>query len=521
MNAISELQASPRPRRARRALWWSLSGDVLFTGVTVVVVLLRLYPLLSRHAPTGNDWAEMLLVGHAYLGQALPAGGATYPPLVPLLVVAATTLFPTLPAIAVLGALASASPAAGLYIALRPMNRRILTALGACLLLLASSSAEQAVWGGVGDLVGTTCLPMLLVLFMTNLVRPTRGRLFAFGAVVFLLTAASYLSAAEAVPVLLVGLVVTIVLREPGHRREVVRRLPALAAAAAPTLVLAPVYVRLLTTVRISGVVSHSQAMSVLAKFNYVFREDPKFWAVCIAVAAFTPLLAIRQRHRPEALYYQAGAAFVMATAAIAIAVPDIRFFYLVPAATAFGIALWLASLDLRPRDATTWVIPGLLIMVLAVNYGVEGAGAFRLYPGLVSFYGDTSMSPQLLQAVDWLHAHAGPRQLVAVSSIQGSPIGWWVEGLAERPALVEANPQFLYLKGQRRADTEVHAILSQFPSTNSLIMARQAGVSYILMARASGQYHPGLTEEFIVSHAADVAFANQGALIIRVPGPG
>ncbi len=522
--ALDTSGPTPEPGRvpvsrdeARQVSWQCrFAGDLLFLAAAVVVMFLRLQPLLARHAPTGVDWGNMLTIGHAYLGHNLGSGGIDYPPLVPLLAVVATALARPAVIFPVLAAIGSIAPAAGLYVALRPMHRGVRAALACGLLLLASSSAEQAVWGGLADLIGMACLPPLLVSLAMSLERPTRGRLLAFGASLFVLAAASYLALAEAAVAMLAVVAVTVVLTERGQRMQLRRRLLPLAVAAMPTLLLFPIYLRILMALRIGFAANQSQVLSIAAKFDYLFREDPDLWKLCIAVAAFLPVLAFVRRHSFDAAFHRAGTGLLVAAAVVSIGFPNVRFFYLVPVAATFGVALFLMSFDVRADRLATWVVAGSVVAVLGVNLSVEGQGAFRLYPQQVRFYGNVSMSPHLLQAVEWLGSHTGRTDLVAVSAVHGSPIGWWVQGLAQRAALTAAEPQLLYLKGQRRADAQAKSILTTFPSMAAIARARELRVSYIFIARSSGQYHPRRTNQFVQQHPALVAFSNQGALILR-----
>lgn len=514
MNPPVDVVAGAPTRTARP---WYLAGDILFFAASVLVICLRLQPLLARHAPTGNDWGEWLLIGHAYLGMGLRSPGALEPPLVPLLAVGTAALLGPTVAFSALAAIGSAAPAAGLYIALRPLGHGVRTALACCLLLLASSSAEQAAWGGLPELIGLGCMPPLLVSLAMNLDRPTRAWLVAFGVSLFLLFATTEIIAAEALPAILVVVALAFLLTRRGHRARLARRLLPLTVAATPTVLLTPVYIHLLASTQIGFATNHSEVFTLAAKFTYMFREDPNLWKVCIAIAAFTPVLAFSRRHSPDAATYQAGAGFVIASAAMAVCFANVRFFYLVPPAATFGVALFLGSIRVRARDPSTWIVAGAFVAVLGVNLGFEGAGAFRLYPQQVTFYGNLSLSPQLLQAVEWLGRHSRAQDLVVVSDLAGNPLGWWVEGLANRPALVDANPQLLYLKGQRRSAAQAQSILAAFPSPSAITRARRLGVSYIFIARASAQYHPQQTQGFIERHPTLVAFSNEGALIIRV----
>jgi hypothetical protein len=389
-----------------------------------------------------------------------------------------------------------------------------------CLILLASSSAEQSSWGGFAELFAFGCLPPMLVSAALCIERPSKARAFGFGLSLFLLAASSHLVLLEGV-LCLVALVLIEVLFSGSQALSKLRHaVPWLVIAALPCAVLAPVYLSLLRSMQLGQAANHSEVLTLAEKFDYVFRDGPAFWAAALAVGALLPLVAWLGRRSREAAFLKAGTSFAVASAFMAVALANVRFFYLVPVATATGVALVLAVMPLQRRLTIGTTATCAVLVLLTVNLVLDGQRSFDLYPQQVSFYARLSLSQSILQGIEWLKVNTAPGSLIAVTSgaPQNSPVGWWVQGLAQRPALVQSDPQLLYFESQRLASADADQIFSRFPSASTMPDARSAGVSYLMIIRTWPGYQARAVESFVEANRSLVAFSNEDALIMRVP---
>lgn len=503
--------ARPARRGVPGARW---APDLAFLVVVASVVLWRALHFASGGGVSGVDWADMLWMGHAYLGHRVGSASITYPPLVPLLVTAAAAVLTPTRAFVVLGALGAVLPGVGVYVALRPLNSRWRVGLVCVLLLIASSSSEQAAWGGLPELIGFALLPCLLVALALAVEQPTTSRVAGFGISLFLLAATSHLVLAEAaVAVVILG---ALYVSLGGHsaRRQMRSAAGWIALAAAPTLVFVPLYLHLVHTLLLGAAVQRSGAMTLGAKFSYLFREDHGFWALVVLLGAASVLLVFGKR--PGMALYRAGAALSIASALCALAVADVRFFYLVPLAATMGLALCFASLRLDEHNVANRAFALLAACALVVNFGFVARGSAALFRKQVAFYTHLSAPSGVLRAVQWIAANVAPSATVAATSVSGSPVGWWVDGLAQRRTLTEASSQFLYYPAERRHAQEAAAIFSAgFPSEHCLARARHDGVAYLLVARGWSGYHRAAIASFARRDPGTVVFADPGAVVV------
>ena len=513
MTAVA-MKRSPTTDSADRAVLiprrlHPFAPDAAFAVVVVSAVAWRLHALEATGGVSGMDWADMLWMGHAYLGHRVGSASITYPPLVPLLSTAAAAIFGVVRGFALLGAIGSVLPALGVYMALRTLKAPWRVGLVCVLLVIASSSSEQAAWGGLPELLGFGLLPGLLVALAKAAELPSRGRLITFGSCLFLLAATSHLVLAEAAEAVVALAVLTVIAGDATVRRATVRSSGPIILSALPTLVFVPLYLHLASTLTLGAAIQRSGAMPLLAKFDYVFREDRAFWMVVLVAALAALALAISGRS-PGAVF-RASAALTVSTAAAALGLADVRFFYLVPLAATMGAAASFSALPAR-RGSSGFIAAACVLSVLVVaNLSIAARNAVALLPRQVAFYTALSAPRPVIAAAEWIKTHLSPSATVAVSSVSGSPVGWWVDGLAERTTLTEANVQFLYFPAQRKQSVEAAAIFAQpFPNRTSFAMARRDHVTYLLVLRPSAG-----VRAFARSHPALSVFSDGDAVIL------
>jgi hypothetical protein len=503
-------------------------------GAVAVLVLFaaaayRAIVIASHHEPSGVDFGNWLMLGHQLLGHPLRgAASVVYPPLVPFLAVVFTHIFGVVWADAILAGLAGIAPALGMYVTARLGGARWAAVVAAALLAFTSSTGEAAAWGGLPQLIGfgfgIASLGFAARLAVTRTLRSA----LSLGLVLLAVAATSHLVLAQ-VGVAVVFVILVQVARAPksfGPRCWLGRRAlaVALALAVVPSLLLTPVYLRLLHTVGQSLVVQNqvSPGWPALQAFStnlsVVYRDVPWLWKAALLITAATPLLLGQRRHREEPLWL-VTTGLVLSFVPQALLSGEPRLVYLVPAAVACAVALWLkqigsGAVHLGGRRAVTVTAAAIVAAVSVASwFGITFFQTQR------AFYG-AFVPSGTVAALNWLRDNTPPQSLVAVTPENGAPFGWWVQGYGRRAALVGSEDRWLSFPAERTRAQEAVAMFSTPDPLDAAVMvdARKLHVQYLVIPWSWGGLSDADFTAFRAAQPNAVVFDNRAMLIVKVP---
>lgn len=490
-----------------------------FAVVCGVIVGLRFLVLARVDGPATIDTGNWLAFGHDLLGSDVRSSSLVYPPVVPLLAVAATTAFGVAGGVAVLAATASALPAVGCFVVLWWARLRWFAVLLAGLVLAAGSSGEAAAWGGFPQLLALGLLPPTLW-WLDRFLRTggVRNGLVTGGALAAMLATSHFIAtAAIASGAVLVGL--HLVVRPAPSAPPLIRRLRDAIPGLALSTPLIPLYVAL-TSVGRSAASRPDTVEPAFADLpgaaDYVLRDFRILWW-CLAVVAVLvpPLLADRRR---TSLWLVSVSATVTVVV-LFLLLRDMRVIYLL--APAGILALGLLAVDVGvERDGRPTARPGRpAAVVLVALLLVQAVLGLQRFSTQVDFY--AVASDGVAEGVVWVGDHTGPDVLVAVAPVRGAPLGWWVEGLARRPALVGSWLRWLSFPDERRRARTANAIFGpSFPTRAQVARARRAGVDLLLVAKEWSGYVPADVAAAVRRGDLDVRYENRGVVVLGVRVP-
>jgi hypothetical protein len=497
--------------------------DLIFALLVIVAFAWRLIPLLERGAPTGADWANDLVVGHSFLGNTVGNQGITYPPLIPLVLALLNTIIPISILTSFIAATAAVLPYVGVYLALRSFGPELAWVIAPLPLLIASSTSEMMAFGGAPQLIASACMPIVMVSAALLFDQPTKRRAIAFGVSLFLLAATSHLVLGQAFVALAFLLIIETASDIKHFLGKVRRSAKYFALGLLPLVLLVPIYVSLIPQLGLSQTIGAKGALSPLARLQFLTREDRPFWYICLFASMLVAYFAVSQRHTRLGLYVRAALSTLITALLFLLFTSDIRFSYLLPTAICFSLALVAYFVTHQP--ASLWVhrINALITVAFLGSVALQFASASTLLTQQINFYGSLTVSSLDLRALNYIKSDTSPKSLFAVTSVtQGNnPVGWWVEGYSERPALVQGSDSFLFYASQKKDSRIATDIFRSFPSATAFKVARSFKVNYLVVFRKWAQYNAVATEYFAHSHPSLVVFSNADILIVKVPhGP-
>jgi hypothetical protein len=465
---------------------------------------------------TGLDTGNWFTFGHAWLGHPLPDGaGSTYPPLVPVVVALLGRVADPLVVMAIVGAGATLVYGGCAAVVLWRSGCRWWMVPLTTVLAAGSATGEAVAWGGQPQLLALGVALLVLHLTAQMLLAPHRRVALKLAAATLVLGATSHLVLAETV---LAGLGVLLLrLLSPLPRpsaRGVRRALNLWCLAAAPSLLLLPLYARLVTTV--GGSFADRQDAEPLVGFvaavGAVSRELPLLWRPVIIFSLLVPLVLWRERARP---LWLVTAALAATLGAVALVSPEPRFAYLVPllVVAALGLVVTTSPLTGLGRLRVAVAVAGVVACT------ASGASGLALFPGQVRYYG-TLVPDRTTEALTALRESTAADDLVAVPPVRGLPFGWWVEGYGERAALVGASGQWLNFPRER---ARAEASVALFSSTDVfsdrwLRQARALSVDVVYVPATYDGLSAGALERLRRRHPYLIIRSDSAATIVEVP---
>jgi hypothetical protein len=485
--AASEGLVVPHVMLSLRSWWRGHVADAVFIAFLGTIAVLRWQVINSLPEPSGVDGGNWLAFGHALLGSHSRSSSIMVPPLVPLLAVGLEAVFGPLQGIEVLALAASLAPAAGTYVLLRRyLGARALLLAG--LLAPAATTGEAAAWGGYPQLIGLGLLPLILWA-VDHFVSQRRLRwAWATSILLFLTLITSDLIGAASVAIALVFLLLRTSLVDKSERPS--RRLVSLGflIVALPSLALTPIYLALSTGVfhneATKGSNQHINVTNLLPTMDNLFKENIRFWYLVLLLALVSPLVLLVRRGRPLAA---AATAVLIPTAGALLLLRELRVLFLLPLAIALGLgAIWrLPATSHRP------MFGGLdkgLIAGMSLALALESGLGIRVFQQQVQWY--SALSPELITGLRQLDAVAPRDAVLAVSPAanpshqDGWPMGWWVEGLLDRPTYYASNLEWLNFADERSRASLANEMFSQSQGVSGAIrLARKNHISYLVVA--------------------------------------
>lgn len=513
---VARVAAAGAVRGTARRRRWPPAPWVATGGLLLLVAAVRVVVQLGWGEVTGLDTGNWFTFGHAWLGQPLPDGAAsTYPPLVPVVVVLLGRVFDPLVVMAAVGAGATLVHGGCAATVLWRSGCGWWTVPVTTALAAGSAAGEAVAWGGVPQLLALGVALLVLYLVAEMLHAPRRRIALELAAAGLVLGATSHLVLAETVLAAAVMIVLRLLAPLPRPSVQGARRALGLwCLAATPSLLLLPLYARLASTV--GGSFAERQDVQSLVDFvvavGAVSRELPLLWRPAIVLALLVPLVLWRERARS---LWHVTAALAVTLGAVALASPEPRFAYLVP-------LLVVAALGLVVTTPMPEVLRPMRVVASAVGVAActaSAIGGLALFPDQVRYYG--SLVPAgTTEALAALRASTAPEDVVAVPPVRGLPFGWWVEGYAQRAALVGSSSQWLNFPDEReRAEVSVGLFSSaDVFSDRWLRQARELGVDVIYVPATYDGLAAGTIERLQRDHPRLVVRSDDAATIVEVP---
>ena len=142
----------------------------------------------------------------------------------------------------------------------------------------------------------------------------------------------------------------------------------------------------------------------------------------------------------------------------------------------------------------------------------------FTIFPALVDgFCAESLLGKARLNGLLDLRCHDLREHTADVHrTVDDAPLGWWVEGLGERTAVYASPLQWLVYPDEIRRATEANEVFAPpFPTERSMALARDVGMTYVLVATSSNRIAPAELDAFLAAHPDTVVYRGPDALVL------
>jgi hypothetical protein len=488
---------------------------VVFALGCVAAIAWRSLVLAEPGVPPGIDGGNWLAFGKDLFGENLKPSSVVYPPVVPAVITGLARLFGPTAGVSLLAGISAVAPAVAVFVLLFWTGLRWGAAILAAFLLPASAISEVAAWGGYPQLLGTAFLLLGLWFLHLWLTEGRRRDLVAFGLASLLVFATSDFNVV--VGALAASILVGIdVLGLAGRRADTLRRaaVSALVAcvAAVPFL---PVYVRLVPAIADARSEDSATALD-LADLPQRFASSlGGAWPVWICGLLVLPgVLWSRRRHGSPLLVVTV--AFALSTGLLMAVAQEARMLHELPILAVLAVGLWSQPFGHSGGEAIGERVSVVVTVAVVVGFVAVVVAGQRDLINHRNFY--NVLDSDSVEAINWIRSETPPGSLVAVSSVGGVPLGWWVEGLGERPTLASTQLQWLVFPEEQRRTQNANKLfrLLSVRATNALSAARKYGVDYILVVRGSAPF-PTVASLAKSGHLGIPSFRNSSAMVLQV----
>jgi len=509
-------------RSHQRGILW----DALFLLGILATGTVRFLILRRGGAPPTIDAGNWLAFADSMLGDGVRSTTIVYPPLVPLLTKASVTVFGLTNGVALLAALSSLMPAAGVYVALRYAGLTWEGLAPALLVVAASSVGEATAWGGFPQLIALGLAPVALILFDRFLRTWSLRHALAGGLTVMAVLATSHMVSA-AVGLAAGAMLVAALIWPPSPAPPGWRQICRLSLVLLPSLWLAPLYWTLARAFggnsSVAASPNHLTWSNLVERLEFLFRDTPWMWWLLLPLALCAPVILWR-RHRTPLWRVMCG--LLAASIVLAAATREQRYFYLLTPVTALGLALWTAwvaellrsgsGTEARARrPSRAAAATGVVLLVAAVT--LQFVRGTEFFEHQRDHYG--ILTPGLVEGIRYLGEASNPGEVVAVTSLNNAALGWWVEAIARRPTIYGSPLHWLIFDDEiRRASIANDLFVPPFPTADRLQSAEAAGIELILLPTSWTFYDDAAIEALADVAPPAVLRLNSDAVVIR-PG--
>ncbi|MEX2653097.1 MAG: hypothetical protein WD473_11725 [Acidimicrobiia bacterium] len=497
----------------------SRRNGMIIVALALGVVVLHLG--VPGLIPSGADGGNWLALAKRGLGTDAMSAETSYPPLFLALLGALLLLLDPILALTASALIAKTALVVGVYWCTRTLGYGYAT-VTAAVVAVAGAQVEAYAWGGYPQLLATG-IGLLAVFFLVRYLEDETRLHLWLGITGSILASSTHLLIGGLLPFVLLLAAIHRLYLADADRTEWIDGLKKALLVALPGLLLFLVFWWMSARLGVEPVVNPI-SLDRFAGLRSIVRDAPIPWLLITLTAVGAALWP----HWPGAKgrTVSVGTSWAAAGLGFFLITGEPRSLLL----TQVGIAL-LAVVVIeamfnrlrsraRSHDSMTshrMAYRGMLILLISILSAIA-AGGLSAYVNATNWYRVVD-TPEI-NALRSLEMASEPGDLVIASKgHHGSPVGWWVEGYAERPTYTGVSVDFVAFEEERDQAEIANEVFSGQLSDSQIRSKLEAiGADFLLLDRR-GPDAPWLRGSF--AQSLTVLYDSATLVIFRVPETG
>ena len=191
------------------------------------------------------------------------------------------------------------------------------------------------------------------------------------------------------------------------------------------------------------------------------------------------------------------------------------RYLYLVPLIALVASSIWLEELEARTYGMSRRT-RGVVVAAVGICAVWQMTAGIGLFDDQRYFYGP--LTRDLTAAIETAGDATTDGRRIAVPSLDGTPVGWWVEALGESEALYGSSLRWLVFPDEiERATAANRVFRPDFPASDSLGLLREADVETIVLPRTWRWFDYDAVTRWAYENELETLLVNADAVVLRV----
>ena len=452
-SSVADVPTPDQVKKSVRALWVSWVGDsVLLLLLCGGLVTLHLY--VPGVVPSGGDGGNWLALAAERFGDGVMSANVTYPPLVPVLLgLLKVVLSDGVIAVVTLALLAKLSLVVSAYVCARTLGR-MYAVIAAVLVGAGGALLEAYAWGGYPQIMAMG-FGVMATFMVVGYLRTWELRHLILGVIFSAATLLTHTMIGALLGFALVVAVVHVLFMTDPRTSERARSLRVALYVAGPILAVA-IFGFVDGTLSGFKPTINPLALSRLDAVFAAVNDAPYPWMV-LTIAGLSVLFF---RFWPDhvASSIAVGSSWLITSLGLFLVTGEPRALLVTQLALVLLAVVGFAAASeyLRPSSGARHspsrigVLRQRLLLILGISLAAAlVAGGLNRYVNATDWYRVVD-TPEIA-ALDHLGEVSQPGdRVVAATGHHGNPVGWWVEGYAERSAYTAIDPNFLAFPDER-----------------------------------------------------------------------
>jgi hypothetical protein len=217
-----------------------------------------------------------------------------------------------------------------------------------------------------------------------------------------------------------------------------------------------------------------------------------------------------------------AAAAILVPTFGALLALREPRFLFFLPLAIVLALGGWWTAVATSHRPKLVRLdkrlIAGMVLVLL-----IQSAVGLATFPQQVQWY--SALSPDVVADLRRLDSMAARDAVLAVSPAanqsqqDGWPLGWWVEGLLDRPTYYASSFEWLNQADERRRASLANVMFSPSQGVSGAVrVARANHINYLVVATGWPGYRAWVSRGRSLE-GASVVINTEAMIVISTDG--